>query len=393
MMPNDDEIETFAARDREPVPLHQGRWVRPLSDFLGTEEPEDDDAGDWLIRDIVPRAEPTLFAGPPKSGKTWVAADISIAVASGTDWVGNENTARGPRRVLAVLLEDSERRLRKRLWQLCRGRGISPTSLGAHLSITRKPFGIPDKMDRSALVSELKRWKPALVIVDNLTRTMIGDPNSTRDAAMFAREWLGLTQDTGATWMFLHHTRKEFSGTPVGADGERQRGSALDRVRGSGDFPAAARNVVVIAPMRGDDTKQVSQVEIGGNLDLKRSKFALGFERGDVDGRPFVRLTDLGDPDMIRTEVKAKRATVKAELTEHERRKRMLAALELANAAGTVSIPGLMMRAGCSQATAQRVLADLRERATPLLLKERHGHVLTDAGRTELGRLVPMEEA
>jgi 5S rRNA maturation endonuclease (ribonuclease M5) len=116
------------------------RWLTPLTEFIGKDEPDDDDSEDWIIRDFIPRGEPALLVGPPKSGKTWALLDLAIAVATGTDWLGGvqKNTLGRPGRVLGVVLEDSLRRLGKRTWRLCRGRGIRPNEdrvLGAHLSL------------------------------------------------------------------------------------------------------------------------------------------------------------------------------------------------------------------------------------------------------------------
>ena len=56
------------------------------------------------------------------------------------------------------------------------------------------------------------------------------------------------------------------------------KGDPFDRIRGSRDFLAAARNAVVGFPLdlAGESA---SEVFIRGNLDLRRTSFALGFER------------------------------------------------------------------------------------------------------------------
>ncbi|HEX7838953.1 MAG TPA: AAA family ATPase, partial [Kofleriaceae bacterium] len=273
--------------------------MTPLVDFVGANEPDDDDSEDWIIRDIIPRGEPSLLVGPAKSGKTWVALDLAISVATGMPWLGGalENTLGRPGRVLCILLEDSVRRLGKRLWQLCRPRGIRPNVdpvLKEHLSITRALLRLPDKQDERDFAAELKRWRPDLVIVDNLTRVMVGDQDKTGGMAPFTKLWIQMCADIGAAIEFLHHTGKAGEWKP----GMNTR-DVFELIRGSSDLLAAARNAVVMFPMRAEDGEdasdlKMSDVRIRGNLDLRRESLVLGFERArGEDGRWSAQLRDL----------------------------------------------------------------------------------------------------
>ncbi len=378
-------FDAFAARDAhadnptstdESTP-REPRWITPLIGFLGHEEPSDDDRDDWVIRDAIPRGEPSLLAGPPKSGKTWMAADLLLSIASGTTWLGSfENTMIEPARAFGVLLEDSERRLRKRIWQLARGRGIDPRLLQDTLSITRKPFGMPDRKDMAALTGELKLWKPAVVIVDNLTRTMAGDPNATKEAAAFGRAWMKLCQDSGAAICFLHHTAK------AGTDDRRKR-SPADRVRGSGDFVATARNVMVIDPLEIENGEKRSIVDVFGNLDLRRESFVIGYESSDgADGRRSVRLVDCGDACDVKAEMREQRKARRSEVKESTGAARERAALYEALTVGKVTADALVKAGVGSQGTASKVLTTLRERGH--LARSAAGHVLTPAGSEAL---------
>jgi RecA-family ATPase len=48
----------------------------------------------WLIRDWLPASSLILIYGEPGAGKTFVALDIAVAIATGRDWNGNK-VARG----------------------------------------------------------------------------------------------------------------------------------------------------------------------------------------------------------------------------------------------------------------------------------------------------------
>jgi len=315
------------------------RWITPLESFLGDEEPDDDDSSDWIIRDIIPRGEAGIIAGPPKCGKTWAMLAIAISVALGVPWLNFENTLASPGRVLALAFEDGQRRLRKRIWELATALGLTPNDprLGAHLSVSREPLALPG--DERALSAELKAWKPALVIVDNLTRVMVGDQNTIKDAKRFSDTWCRLCTDVGAAVVFLHHTNKV---GPI-APGKRGQGDPFEAIRGSSDLVASARHLVLMRPLEAPGEDKLADVRMRGNLDLRREDFVLAFGRSHdpVAKRWSARLEDRGDGEQVRSEIAADRRATRAarkraeHATEFERRRGV--ARELAQRNGAVS--------------------------------------------------------
>jgi RecA-family ATPase len=331
------------------APTPGPRWITPLGDFLGDEEPSDDDSADWIIRDLIPRGEAALIAGPPKCGKTWSALSLAIDVALGQPWLDTFDNALGePARVLVLAFEDSQRRLGKRVWELARGRGISPThpTLRNHLSISRTPLAIPG--DERVFADELRAWRPALVLIDNLTRVMVGDQNAIKDAKRFSDTWCKLCSDVEAAVVFLHHTSKVGAIAPD----KRGQGDPFESIRGSGDLVASARHLVLTRPLEAPGEDKLADVRMRGNLDLRREDFVLAFERAQDPhtGRWITRLADRGDGDEVRARLAAdrratKEATQRAERTaEHERRRQ--AAIELAQRNGSVSARTLATAVG-----------------------------------------------
>ncbi len=63
-----------------------------------------------------------LLAGPPKIGKSWLALNIAISVATGTKAFGHFETVKGM--VLYLAYEDSERRLNQRLNMIIKSKEI-----------------------------------------------------------------------------------------------------------------------------------------------------------------------------------------------------------------------------------------------------------------------------
>lgn len=389
------EVDELALRDteREATPP-RSRWIRQLSSFMGDEEPSDDDAEDWIIRDIIPRGEAALIVGPPKSGKTWALLDLAISVAMGVAWLGSlENTMRSPARVLVLAFEDGQRRLRKRIWELARAHGITPNdeTLQRNLVVSREPLRLPDAGEQRAFAAELKAWRPALVLVDNLTRVMLGDQNAIKDAKRFADVWCQLGTDVGASMTFLHHTAKA---GPLRFD-KRGAGDPFELVRGSGDIVGTARNVVLMRPLEAPE--KLSDVRMRGNLDLRRESFVLGFERArdESQGKWLATLADRGDGDTVRAQLvadrraqadTAKRAEAAREL---ERRRDMALRICRENASrarphGKVSTRGLADALGLkSAASVSSVLEGLVSSDVLRKGDRNEGYVFVDAVFTE----------
>jgi RecA-family ATPase len=70
----------------------------------------------WAVRQILPEGV-TLFCGKPKTGKSWLAIHLGISIGAGGLAFGAIEVEAGP--VLYLALEDTKRRLTKRLRILC----------------------------------------------------------------------------------------------------------------------------------------------------------------------------------------------------------------------------------------------------------------------------------
>jgi hypothetical protein len=344
-------------------------WLSPLGDFVGDDEPPDDDADEWIIRNIVPRSEPWLLGGTWKGGKTWTAISLAVHIALGRDWCGFENTLGRPGRVLLIALEDSHRRITKRVWQICRGLGITPNhpTLREHLRITAAPLRLPK--DKEVFINEIVTWEPDVVIADSLTRVMEGDQNDIKDASALTAAWSEICRGTNAAAGFLHHTNK--------GNSDQAQGQSSKRLRGSGDFPATARNVIVMSKLEDG----LSRVRVEGNLELSCTDFRLRYVRETLpDGRIAARVerddeqataADIGTPQNNASDVSTKRRAI---------------ALTVARDKGAVAAAGLAKRLGKSEATANRLLRELRGER---LLGDvgALGSPITEAGRQWLGDL------
>lgn len=97
-----------------------------LQDLLSKPIPE----AQWLVPDVLLTDVLATLIGPPKSGKSWLALDIGISVASGKPFLGyftpNERTVSGP--VIYVPKEDPLPMLQDRLAKILAAKGLAGES-------------------------------------------------------------------------------------------------------------------------------------------------------------------------------------------------------------------------------------------------------------------------
>ena len=112
----------------------------------------------WIVPDLIP-AGLTILAGRPKLGKSWLALQTAVAVATG-GVVLNRKVER--RKVLYVALEDGARRLQDRLRKL---HMPSDAALTLHTDA-------PKLLDGGLiwLTGEIEREHYELVVIDTLAR-------------------------------------------------------------------------------------------------------------------------------------------------------------------------------------------------------------------------------
>ena len=183
----------------------------------------------WAVPDLVPEGGAVL-AGKPKSGKSWLALDWAVAVASGGRAMGNVQCEAGD--CLLIALEDTERRLQGRLRAVLQGE-----SAPARLTIANKWR----RADGGGL-DDIRAWlalhpDARLVIIDTLA-LIRGKPN--RDAGVYANDYeaagslKAVADDHGVALLILHHQRKESTVDP------------LDSVSGTAGLTGALDTILVL---------------------------------------------------------------------------------------------------------------------------------------------------
>lgn len=178
----------------------------------------------WLIEDLWGLSAIGVLGGPPKCFKTWMALDMAVAVATGTDALGRFHVAtRGD--VLVYLAEDSLPQVRARVDALCRGRGIGLSGLPLHV-ITEPSLRLDVEQDLRRLAVTIDALRPRLLVLDPLVRMHRLDENSATEISGLLSGIRDLQRRFDVAIILVHHASKKARAHP---------GQAL---RGSGDLHA-----------------------------------------------------------------------------------------------------------------------------------------------------------
>jgi hypothetical protein len=187
---------------------------------------------------IVPKYLPeglTLLGGRPKIGKSWQALDIAVGVSEGDKCLGQQ-CEQGD--VLALMLEDSDRRLQRRLTQM----------LGAQLREwpARLTYATSWPRLNEGGVDWMRDWisrspKPRLIVVDILERVRQLVPSKDKDKrSAYSADYEALitlhelATEAMISILVLHHQRK------LGAD------DLIDTLSGTLGLGGAVDSVLIL---------------------------------------------------------------------------------------------------------------------------------------------------
>lgn len=172
---------------------------------------------EWRLKGIFPRTGIGAIYGPSGSGKSFLAIDMGLKIASGLDWYGRRTI---PCPVTYVMLE-GEAGLRNRVvaWETSYGTAISAQFYGMP-----QGFAFAENSDVADLAATLPTG--GVVIVDTLNRAAPGkDENSSKDMGDVLAGMKLLQSLTEGLVLVVHHTGKD---TSKGLRGHSSLHAALD---------------------------------------------------------------------------------------------------------------------------------------------------------------------
>lgn len=193
---------------------------------------------DWLVEDLWGWPAVGFIGGIPKSGKTFLALELAVAVASGKPALGRFLVHK-PGKVLIYAAEDDATAIRSRVQGLCQARRLDFDDL--RVGLIREPGLRLDQEDhRERLAMTLQRVRPRLLILDPLVRLHRADENSSAEISELLGYLRELQRAFEVAILLVHHVRKSPAGQP---------GQAL---RGSGDLHAWTDSALYLLRRKGE---------------------------------------------------------------------------------------------------------------------------------------------
>jgi AAA domain-containing protein/MarR family protein len=174
---------------------------------------------EWLVEGLLLKSGAAILGGAPKAGKSFLALDLCVAVASGTIGAGHFRVAAACP-VTLLCAEDPSAVLAQRLAALARSRSLVLDDLPIEV-IVEAVVRLPEALPR--LAATLARSRPGLLLLDPLIRLHRADENSATEMAVVLDGLRDLARASSTAILLVHHARKAPSN---GSPGAGLRGSS-----------------------------------------------------------------------------------------------------------------------------------------------------------------------
>ena len=208
---------------------------RPVFDVMTLKQLKEMPPIEWLVEDLLTRHGFSVMYGQPGCGKTFLALDIALCVASGRPFHGMK-TIKG--NVLYIVGEGIGG-IGKRTNAWSNHNQVHEDNVSIFVLPTAVNFSKAEEIEMLlATIEELeqKHGKFSLVVVDTVARSMLGaDENSATDMGKFVKSCDTVKEHCGCALLAIHHSGKDSS---KGMRGSSALMGAVDtsiRVKKSGE--------------------------------------------------------------------------------------------------------------------------------------------------------------
>lgn len=200
-----DAADDFDVWDEVEPTEERSRW-----NFLSLDDVESLPPPKWLVPGVLTEGSLAAIYGAPESGKSFLAVDMSMAIAGGIDWHGRQVERGG---VLYIAAEGAPGLGKRfRAWKVDRcaqGRRFDLHLMRDDLNLAaEKDGGV--RAFVQAVTDELGPLR--LIVIDTLNQTAAGaDENSAKDMGRYIASMKLLRNATGAAVVVVHHSGKDLS--------------------------------------------------------------------------------------------------------------------------------------------------------------------------------------
>jgi hypothetical protein len=202
-------------------------WIMAFR-VLSTDELDNEPDLSWRVADLIPVGGFTLLYGQTNVGKSFLAIDLALSMATGRPWGGR--VVRQARVGYVVGEGFAGHRQRVRAWRLA---NHGNQRVSGFLTIDRA-VRIADSKERNQLADTARKQQLDVIVLDTLVSCAPGlDENSAQDMGLVVAGIHDLREETGADVLLIHH---------AGLNTKRARGSTV--------VPGAADCILALRPAK-----------------------------------------------------------------------------------------------------------------------------------------------
>lgn len=247
--------------------------IIPAADLLDYPRPQP------LIEGFIQEQEAVCVYGEPNGGKSFLALDWALCIATGKPWLDTYPVKAGP---VVYMAGEGAASLQDRVQAWLRFHQIRQIP-GMFFQL--RPLPLRDEETIVEIQAVLETYaleergegepnmQPRLIVVDTLSQFMMGGDEVGPDMALFVSNVRRLSQDNNTAVLIVHHTN---------ASGDRERGHTS--LRGNVDVmfkcsPTYQNNVLVGLDLANDKQRDKSRAE---KLPLRLRKVKLSKDRDSL---------------------------------------------------------------------------------------------------------------
>ena len=210
-------------------------WLIPADEFCTKPAPIK-----WMVKNWIQEDALIMIHGPSGGGKTFVALDWCLHIASGLSIWNGHRVKSGP---VVYLAGEGHHGLRSRIAAWKQHHGVS--GINMWLSKAGCDLNTPEGYMKVVEAIRALPEVPKVIVVDTLHRFLSGDENSAQDAKTMIDACAALMREFNCSIILVHHT---------GVSDEAQH-----RARGSSAWKGALEIEISVVPAKGDAPIQIVQ--------------------------------------------------------------------------------------------------------------------------------------
>ncbi|WMN95556.1 helicase RepA family protein [Vibrio parahaemolyticus] len=168
-----------------------------------------DEPDSWLIDDFIPTDSFGVIYGPSSTRKSFIAIDISCAIATNSQWHSHDTLAGAVMYVAAEGQKGISRRLKA--WEFATGKNAEHVYKLGKSAFVSKQSVRDDILEAVHDLESSRGVKVELIVLDTLARNFEGDENNPDAMGKFIRGCDLLKGATNASILVVHHSGKDVS--------------------------------------------------------------------------------------------------------------------------------------------------------------------------------------